>query len=40
MEQGEHMNSPRVFTDENLWVAVIDWNAIRQLEDLAVQAKY
>ena len=27
-------------TDENLWVAVIDWNAIRQLEDLAVQAKY
>lgn len=26
-------------TEENLWVAVIDWNGIRQLEDLAVQAK-
>lgn len=27
-------------TEEKLWVAAIDWNAIKQLEDLAVQAKY
>ncbi len=24
-------------TDENLWVAVIDWNRIRQQEDVLVQ---
>jgi hypothetical protein len=27
-------------TQENLWVAVIDWNQIRQMDALAVQAKY
>ncbi|MEH2438258.1 MAG: hypothetical protein V7K25_29360 [Nostoc sp.] len=27
-------------TEEKLWVAVIDWNAIKQMDDLAVQAKY
>ncbi|MEC4812153.1 MAG: hypothetical protein SAK29_02555 [Scytonema sp. PMC 1069.18] len=27
-------------TEENLWVAVIDWNDIRQLEDLAFQAQH
>lgn len=27
-------------TEEKLWVAAIDWNVIKQLEDLAVQAKY
>ncbi|MEH2161666.1 MAG: hypothetical protein V7K38_11595 [Nostoc sp.] len=27
-------------TEENLWVAAIDWNAIKQMDDLAVQAKY
>jgi hypothetical protein len=26
-------------TEENLWVAAIDWNAIKQLEDFAVQEK-
>ncbi|QKQ76995.1 hypothetical protein [Nostoc sp. TCL240-02] len=27
-------------TEEYLWVAAIDWNAIKQMDDLAVQAKY
>ncbi|MEH2254005.1 hypothetical protein [Nostoc sp.] len=27
-------------TEEQLWVAAIDWNAIKQMDDLAVQAKY
>ncbi|MEH2145541.1 hypothetical protein [Nostoc sp.] len=27
-------------TEEKLWVAAIDWNAIKQMDDLAVQAKY
>ncbi len=27
-------------TEEQLWVAAIDWNAIKQIDDLAVQAKY
>ncbi|GAA6615096.1 hypothetical protein [Scytonema sp. NUACC26] len=26
-------------TEENLWVAAIDWNAIKQLEDFLVQEK-
>lgn len=26
-------------TEENLWVAAIDWNTIQQLEDLVVQQK-
>jgi hypothetical protein len=26
--------------EEQLWVAGIDWNAIKQMDDLAVQAKY
>ncbi|MCW5312658.1 hypothetical protein GTQ43_01960 [Nostoc sp. KVJ3] len=26
--------------EEKLWVAAIDWNAIKQMDDLAVQAKY
>ncbi|MUG94714.1 hypothetical protein F7734_21040 [Scytonema sp. UIC 10036] len=26
-------------TEENLWVAAIDWNTIKQLEDLLVQKK-
>ncbi|MEH2413176.1 hypothetical protein [Nostoc sp.] len=28
------------FTEEQLWVAAIDWNAIKQMDDLAVQVKY
>ncbi|MBN3910725.1 MAG: hypothetical protein HWQ35_30570 [Nostoc sp. NMS1] len=27
-------------TEEKLWVATIDWNAIKQMDDLAIQAKY
>ncbi len=27
-------------TEENLWVAAINWNAIREIGDLAIQAKY
>lgn len=27
-------------TEEKLWVTAIDWNAIKQMDDLAVQAKY
>jgi hypothetical protein len=27
-------------TEEYLWVAAINWNAIKQMDDLAVQAKY
>ncbi|MEH2319087.1 hypothetical protein [Nostoc sp.] len=27
-------------TEEQLWVAAIDWNAIKQMDDLAVQVKY
>ena len=27
-------------SEEKLWVAAIDWNAIKQMDDLAVQAKY
>jgi hypothetical protein len=26
-------------SEENLWVAAIDWDAIRELQDLATQAK-
>lgn len=26
-------------SEENLWVAAIDWNAIKESEDLVVQAK-
>ncbi|MEH2296168.1 hypothetical protein [Nostoc sp.] len=27
-------------TEEQLWVAAIDWNPIKQMDDLAVQVKY
>ncbi|MCL6750986.1 hypothetical protein KBT16_08340 [Nostoc sp. CCCryo 231-06] len=27
-------------TEEQLWVAAIDWNAIKQIDDLVIQAKY
>jgi hypothetical protein len=26
--------------EEKLWVAAIDWNAIKQMDDLVVQVKY